>query len=248
MQLHEIIILFIIGVVAGLVNIMAGGGSMLTVPALIFLGLDGAAANGTNRIAILVQNIFAVQSFHQQRGFPFKESLRISLWTLPGAIIGAFFATKISTEWFTRILAVVMIGVVCTLFIKPPDRRETAPQDKPAAIWINVTMLALGFYGGFIQVGIGFLFIAALYHLEKLDLIEVNMYKVFITFVYTIPALIIFMRTDNVVWLPGLVLAAGTAVGGWWSARLAIKKGEKLIRIVLIVAVGLMSIKLVGIF
>jgi hypothetical protein len=109
-------------------------------------------------------------------------------------------------------------------------------------------MFAIGFYGGFVQVGVGLLIMAALYHLLKINLLFVNMHKVFITLIFTIPALLIFIWTDNVDWLLGLVLAAGNGLGGWWAARISVKGGEKIIRYVMIVAIFIISLKLLGLF
>jgi uncharacterized membrane protein YfcA len=108
-------------------------------------------------------------------------------------------------------------------------------------------MFAIGFYGGFIQVGVGFLIMAALYHLLRIDLIRVNMHKVFITMIYTVPTLLIFIWSGNVDWLLGLSLAAGTSIGGWWAVRFSIKGGERFIRYVMVLAIFIIALKLLGI-
>ena len=109
-------------------------------------------------------------------------------------------------------------------------------------------MFGIGFYGGFIQVGVGFLLMASLRYLMKLNLVLVNMHKVFIVLIYTIPALLIFILTDNINWIFGLSLAAGNVIGGWWGAKVSVKKGEGFIKVVLTVAVFIMAIKLIGLF
>ncbi len=114
---YSILILFGTGLIAGFMNVTAGGGSTLTLPALIFLGLDSATANGTNRIAILLQNVSAVYSFKQENYKQFDISLKLSLLTLPGSILGALLAIKISDELFQKILAVVMIGIIISMVI-----------------------------------------------------------------------------------------------------------------------------------
>ncbi len=98
------------------------------------------------------------------------------------------------------------------------------------------------------QVGVGFVFMASLYHLMRMDLIRVNMHKVFIIFVYTIPALLVFLLTGNVEWRFGLFLAIGMAFGAWWAAKISVKKGEKIIRIALIPVILWMALKLLNIF
>jgi len=99
----QLLSLFLIGIIAGFTNVMAGGGSTLTLPALILLGMDSALANGTNRIAIVVQNAFALWSFRQQDVHQFRRSLELALFTLPGAILGALLAVKISDIWFQQV-------------------------------------------------------------------------------------------------------------------------------------------------
>jgi len=240
------LLLFGVGSLAGFVNVNAGGGSTITLPTLIFLGLDSALANGTNRVAILIQNIFAVSSFRKRNVHQFGESMKLSYATLPGAIIGALVSVRISDEWFQRILAVIMIGIVISMFI--PRMQKTFENDVSTVKnkWlIYAVMFCLGFYGGFIQVGVGFLFMAALYHLLKINLVTVNMHKVFIVLIYTIPSLIIFVSLGYVNWSFGLSLAAGNALGAWFGARASVKGGEKLIRIVLAFAIILMAVKLI---
>ena len=249
MEYLSTLMLFGIGTLAGILNVMAGGGSALTLPALIFLGLDSALANGTNRVAILVQSIFAILSFRQQKLHEFETSLKLAIWTLPGGIIGAIVAIKIDDLWFERILAIVLIIVVLSMVFAPKKRIiPLAGQDKTQTWLVYPAMLGIGFYGGFIQVGVGFLLMAALFHLVRCHLVLVNMHKVFIVFIYTVPALGIFIWSGNVDWTLGLSLAAGNAFGGWWAAQLSVKKGEKIIRFVLLLALSIIALKLLNIF
>lgn len=243
-----ILILFAIGIFAGFLNVTAGGGSTLTLPALIFLGLDSALANGTNRVAIFVQNIFAVYSFKKEKYQQFDISLKLSLLTLPGSIIGAILAVQLSDALFQRILGIIMIGIIISMILPQKKITDSQHENKKIPLSTYFAMIGIGFYGGFIQVGVGFILMAALQRLMKLNLVYVNMHKVFIVLIYTIPALLIFVFTNNVNWGLGLALAAGNALGGWWAAKFSVKKGEKLIRYVLIVAVLIMSLKLLGVF
>ncbi len=244
----NLILLFIVGMTAGFINVNAGGGSSVTLPTLIFMGLDGALANGTNRVAILIQNIFAVSSFKKSNFHAFGKSMKYAVFTLPGAIVGAILATKVNNLLFQRILAVVLIFIVSSMFLTHTYKKRQKSSKIHENLFIYPALFGIGFYGGFIQAGVGFLFMAALYHLSKFDLIRVNMHKVFIILIYTIPAIIIFMSTGNIDWKLGLILAAGNALGGWWGARIAVKGGEKVIRLILAVAILIMAIKLFGVF
>ncbi|MFQ5570183.1 MAG: sulfite exporter TauE/SafE family protein, partial [Rhodothermales bacterium] len=232
--------------VAGVINVMAGGGSTLTLPTLIFLGLDGATANGTNRVAIVLQNLFATLSFRQEKVSRVRQTLMFAVCALPGALLGALVAVRISDEWFQRILGIIMIGVVISMLFSRSDASKPTTPEGTDTWWIYPALFGIGFYGGFIQVGVGFLFMAAFYHLMRMNLVFVNMHKVAVVLLYTIPALLIFAWTGHVDWKLGLSLALGNAFGGWWAAKLAVRKGEKVIRYVLVVAVLIMAIKILN--
>lgn len=245
---YQILILFAVGSLAGFMNVMAGGGSSITLPVLIFLGLDATTANGTNRIAIIIQNISAVYSFKQEDYYEFKESLKLSLFALPGSVIGAIVAVRIDDELFKSILAVVMILIVITMIIPRKKNVSNSVVSKGRRIALYASMVGIGFYGGFIQVGVGFILMASLHYLSRLNLVYVNMHKVFIVLIYTAPALIVFIISGNINWFLGLSLACGNAVGGWWAAKASVKKGEKIVRFVLIGAILIMALKLLKVF
>jgi uncharacterized membrane protein YfcA len=241
------LILFGVGAVSGFMNVVAGGGSSLTLPALIFLGLDSTVANGTNRIAVIFQNVSAIYAFKREKYSQFRLSWKLSLLTLPGTVAGAVLALNIGDNLFEKILGVIMIGVIISMVVPNPKIKTDADQDKIP--WtVHLSMFGIGFYGGFIQVGIGFMIMAALQYLMKLNLVIVNMHKVFIVLVLTIPAFVVFLISGNINWQLGISLAIGNAFGAWWAAKLSIRKGEKFIKIVLIITVFIMALKLLDVF
>lgn len=247
-ELLRLLLLFGVGSLAGFTNVMAGGGSAITLPTLIFLGLDGSVANGTNRLGILIQSFSAVLSFRQEKYSKFKLSLKLAAFALPGAIAGSIVAVNMSDELFKKILGYVMIGVIISMVFRKSNQKKKQSESLHRNSWlIYPAMFAVGLYGGFIQVGVGFVLMASMYHLMKISLVHVNMHKVFIILIYTIPALLVFIFTSNVNWKFGLALAAGTASGAWWSAKVSVKKGERVIRIVLIVLILIMSLILLNI-
>ena len=246
-ELLTVPILFFVGVIAGGINVMAGGGSSLTLPALIFLGLDPTVANGTNRIAILSQNISASFSFHKNNVLDIKTASVYALFTIPGVIIGSITAVKIGDELFEKILGVLLILIIFTFFFKPTSFHKIS--EKKGLSWVIYPVLVLiGFYGGFIQVGVGFLLMAVLYHFLNISLVKVNVHKVVIIMFYTVPVILIFYLSGNINWFLGLCLAIGNSLGGWLGASLSIKGGEKYIRYVLTAALLIIAIKLLGFF
>jgi len=239
------ILLFFTGVLASFINVTAGGGSSLSLPALIFLGVDPSVANGTNRLAILLQNASASASFRNEKIYQTRESVIYALFTVPGAVLGAYYATIISDELFKKALAIVMIGVVISLIIPKSKVKEGI---KKRFSWIIYPgFIFLGFYGGFIQVGIGILIMALIQQFSFCDLVLTNVHKAFIIMLNTIPSLFIFVMTGNMIWTFGIALAAGMTAGAWWAARLSVRKGEKFIKKMLIVALVIIALKLVGI-
>ena len=115
-------LLFVVGIVAGILNILAGGGSLLTLPLLIFMGLPSAVANGTNRIAIFCQNIFAIRGFSKRGVMPLQLALLCTPTALLGSWVGANLAIDIDDQMFKRVLALIMIGVLIFTAIDPMKR------------------------------------------------------------------------------------------------------------------------------
>lgn len=249
----QLTLLAALGVIGGMLNVIAGGGSLLTMPTMVLMGIPGPTANGTNRIAILAQNLSAITSFRTKGFSDFKLSLTLALAATPGAVLGAWTGTKVEGVLFNRILAGIMIGVIALMVFKQlRSGKKSAPapaaaEDRSSLTRIivgHVCMIGVGFYGGFIQAGVGFLLMAALHNVMGLDLVRVNMHKVFIVAVYTVVALAVYIARGHVLWAEGLTLAIGMAAGGWIGANLSVSKGEGFIRAVLYVTLTAMAIKL----
>jgi uncharacterized membrane protein YfcA len=238
------VLLFFAGIAVGFINVMAGGGSAVSLPLLIFLGYDAAVANGTNRVAILVEAVAGVASFKKNRHSHFTESLKLSVLTIPGAILGAIYAVRIDDQLFRQILGVVMILIVVSLMLPRPHESAIEKFSRSRKLLVYPAMFVIGFYGGFIQAGVGFLLMAALLHLLGESLVRVNMHKTFIVAIFTVPALAIFVLTGNVDWIAALILSLGAGLGGWWAAHVAVRKGDRVIRMVLAVSLILLAIKL----
>ncbi|MCB0509820.1 MAG: sulfite exporter TauE/SafE family protein, partial [Bacteroidetes bacterium] len=119
MEIWQILLLILVGFVAGVINVMAGGGSLLTMPLLIFMGLDSAMANGSNRIAILFQNATAIAGFKSKKQSAGSYGLILGLSALLGAILGSKIALEIPDGLFNKILAAVMILVVIMTIVNP---------------------------------------------------------------------------------------------------------------------------------
>jgi len=238
-------LLFVAGIVAGILNILAGGGSLLTLPLLIFMGLPGAVANGTNRIAIFCQNIFAIRGFSKRGVMPLQLALLCTPPALLGSWVGANLAINLDDQVFKRVLALIMIGVL--VFTATDPMKRFRQEDVKFGLWrkvvIVISFFGVGIYGGFVQAGVGFLIITALL-VHGLDLVRINAIKVFVIFAYTFIALGVFVYHGQIDYLLGIALAAWNSVGGMITPKLAVDKGHDWIKKVVSLTVLVFAIKL----
>jgi uncharacterized membrane protein YfcA len=246
MEYWQGIALVLVGLVAGFVNVVAAGGSMITVPVMVFMGIPGPVANGTNRIAILAQNITAVVTFFRKGYSDFRLSLSLSLCAMPGAVAGALLGTRLEGVWFNRTLALIMLAIMVVMAVdKHKNEERTATKITRKRLIIgHLLMVVPGFFGGFIQIGVGFILIPVLNKVLGMNLVRANMHKVFIIGTYTIVALMIFIAQVELLWLLGICLALGNSIGGWLGTHMSIRKGESLIKIVLNIVLVIFIIKL----
>ncbi len=254
MEIWQIFLVFFVGAVAGFINTLAGGGSLITLPTLIFLGLPTAVANGTNRLAIMIQCIFAVAGFKRKGVSNFKLSLLFSAPALLGAIIGAQIAIDMSDIIFKKVLAIIMLLVLGLILWNPSKKWQNKllydegviGLGRSRLIMVMIVFFFIGTYGGFIQAGVGFLIIAALTTICGLGLVDTNSHKVFIVGIYTIFALLVFVLNGKVSWMIGFALAAGNGLGGWVGSHWAVARGERWIKLILTICVFGMVMKLFG--
>lgn len=245
MEIWQILVLALVGIMAGWLNVMAGGGSLLTVPIMLFMGIPAPVANGTNRIAILAQNITAVTTF-RNRGFSdFKLSLSLAAAAAVGALGGASVGVHLDGEWFDRVLALVMVAVLILMATGHDKIKPVGGDEQPKNLLLgHVLMVGAGFWGGFIQIGVGFILMPILHRVMGLDLVRVNMHKVFVVLVFTIVALAVFASQLELLWWTGAALAVGNSIGGWLGAHTTVRHGETLIRRVLYIALTAFIVKL----
>ena len=243
-ELWKAALLFAAGVVSGWINVLAGGGSILSVPVMVFLGLPGPVANGTNRIGIIAQNLFAVWSFFRNGFSDFRLSATLSLCAAFGAFFGALLGARLDGVWFERTLAVVMLGVVAVMMTGTGQKKAEGTGPVRNLALGHVLMVGAGFWGGFIQIGVGFILMPILNRVMGLDLVRTNMHKVFIALIFSLVALAVFASQVEIEWALGVALAAGFALGGWLGANAVVAKGEKLIKRVFYIALAAMAIKL----
>lgn len=238
-----------VGIIAGFLNTLAGSGSLLTLPLLMFLGLPANVANGTNRIAILLQNIIGVSSFKKQKILSLKEGIRIGLPATAGSLLGAQIAITLNEDIMTKAIAVLLIFMFFLILLNPDRWIRSREGHPPVTRWIQIVIFfMIGIYGGFIQAGVGFFLLAGLVLGAGYELIKANAIKVFIVLLYTPVALAVFIYNNQVNYKLGLILAVGNMIGAYIGARYAAKLGARVISYFVLAALAFASMKLLGVF
>ncbi|PKQ66096.1 sulfite exporter TauE/SafE family protein [Labilibaculum manganireducens] len=250
MEWYYYILIVIVGVFCGFLNTLAGSGSIISLAMLMFMGLPANVANGTNRIAILMQNIVGVSSFKKQKVFSFKEGIWLALPAIVGSVIGAGLAVEINEDMMQKTIGGLLIFLFFIVLYKPDawvKGQAGLIRSKPSIIQI-VIFFFIGLYGGFIQAGVGFFLLSGLVLGAGFDLVKANAIKVFIVLLYTPFALGVFVMNGQVDYKIGFILAAGNMIGAYIAANFAVSLGAKFVRYILLAVIIFASLKFLGVY
>lgn len=225
LELYHYIIAIVGGALAGCINTLAGNGSAITLTILTeVLNLPPNMANGTNRIGVMTQSTAASFAFYKNGKLDWKRSQFYIVLTVIGAIAGVLVAVWVSNEQFREVFSYMMVVMLFVVLVKPKRwLRETDISNPPSLIFVIPAFLFLGFYGGFIQMGMGIIFLAIMVLGVKWSLIDSNVIKSLIVAIYTIVVIAIFQYKGLIDWKIGAVLAIGQTAGGWFTANFASK-------------------------
>ncbi|MBS4013865.1 MAG: sulfite exporter TauE/SafE family protein [Bacteroidetes bacterium] len=232
MSIENILLILVVGVVCGFINTLAGSGSLISLPALMFIGLDPHVANGTNRIGILFQNIVSSATFYRKKMLDIKTGFYLALPTILGSVAGAFIVLELPSRAVEIVVAVVMFIMLIPMFFN--SNRWLNGKDLSLAkinYPLRITVFFLvGVYGGFIQAGVGIFLLSALVMNAGYDLVKANALKVFINLIFTPFALGVFIISGKIDLVAGLILAVGNSGGAYIASHMAIKKGAGFVR------------------
>jgi len=225
--------LVVLGMIAGWINTLAGGGSNLTLPMLIVMGLPADVANATNRVGVLLQNVVAVRGFHHYGRLDTPSILPILVPNLIGGVFGAFLAAvtpdvALKPLLLGTVLTMSIIILIKPGFLAPEPGTPVRSVSKHRGAWWGLVLA--GVYGGFVQAGVGFILLAALAGGLRYDLVRANALKMVCSLAVTSVSLAIFIWFDQVEWIPGLVLAVGTMTGSYFSVRFAVRVSQNTIK------------------
>jgi len=229
------------GVVSGFINTLAGGGSMITLPALMMMGMPADVANATNRVGVLMQSVTSVKGFDSQGMLDRQALLSLLVVTGVGALAGSVLASFLPVWILKPVLLGTMLAMALVMLIRPetlapPD--GTLPRSLLGHPMAALGLFMSGVYGGFVQAGVGFILIAALSGGLRYDLIRTNGLKSVCTAVFSGVALLIFALRDQVWWVPGVILALGSIAGASFSVHFALKVGQNTLKWILFIMVS----------
>jgi len=249
MEWYIYLLVIAAGFGAGFINTLAGSGSLITLPLLIFLGLPANVANGTNRVAILMQTVVAVGKFRSDKALDVRKGLLLAVPAIVGGVIGAQIAVNLNEHVMRQVIGGLMVVMLAVVLIRPKRWLVGRPEmmDRNPG-WIQwLVFFGIGLYGGFIQAGVGIFLLAGLVLGAGFELVRANAVKNLIVMCFTLFALIVFIINDQVVWLVGIVLALGNMLGAWVAARLAVQKGAGFVRWILIAVIVVSAFSLLGV-
>lgn len=245
----SIIVLICSGIVVGFINTLAGGGTVISISVFMFFGMPPLMANGTNRIAIILQNATAVTYFQHKKLIDWHKIIHLAIPIVLGSLAGALTAGKLSDQLFQYIFAAVVFLFGIALLFNPDrfihERTDLVTQKTP--VWHYLIYFLLGIYGGFVHVGIGYILLAVLVLINGYDLLKANVLKNVLVLLYVPFSLLIFAIQGNVCWVAGLIHGFGNCIGAILAAHLAIKKGASVIRYIVLVLIIIAILQIVGV-
>jgi len=211
------------GFVAGIMNTLAGYGSIITLTILMdVMGLPANIANGTNRVNVLSNSVAGAIGYQKNGKLSLDQGKWILIIVCLGAIAGVITAVNISNEQFRSVFKYLVVVLLFAIIVNPKKWISETKQVKTLPMWKNILIyLPIGFYGGFIQMGMGVIFLMATVLISQFTIIKANAIKLIVVSVYTVMTLIIFQYKGLVDWRIGGILAIGAALGGYLTANYA---------------------------
>jgi hypothetical protein len=239
------------GIVAGIINTLAGSGSLLTIPMLIYLGLPSNVANTTNRVGVLVQNVVGLATFWRSGKLDLSGSLWLVAPAIPGAFLGAFLAAQLGKQQMDMILAIIMVVMLFVILFDAERWLREHSEVRPGrpSWWTLLLFFGVGLYGAFIQVSVGVIILAVMVLGTGYSLVHANAIKLMIILVVTAIALVIFANSGLIHWGLGILMAVGQSIGAWLAARFATraKNANVWVRRLLITVVVVSIVDLLGV-
>ncbi len=246
-------LLLLAGFLAGAANVVAGGGSMLTLPVLVAVGLPAHVANGTNRIGIALQSVIATVALAREGQFELRLYLRLLPSLLVGAVLGALLATRLSPERLHVTFGVLFLLLSVALGYQEFTKKEQRESSKARFARIGKNRLAqecalllVGSYAGFIQIGAAILIVLIATRMLGADPLAATGVKLPLVLTFTLPVTLVFLDAGHIAWLEGATLAVGAALGSMLGVKLTLAGGAHFIQRTVIVFLGLSGLAMLA--
>lgn len=243
-SIQVIMLLFFVAMIAGCLDAIAGGGGLITIPALMAVGLPPAAAIATNKLGGVAGSFAATMHFLRIRQIDLHRSRWMMLTTFLGALLGGFALTQIDGAILMFAIPILLIGFAVYFLISP----KVGEKDKKQAISLIVYALfiapIIGFYDGFFGPGTGTFLAISFVSLLGYNLVKATAHAKLLNFCSNVASLAFFIPHGSVVWAFGLPMLAGQLIGGHIGARLVVTHGHGLIKIIMAIVALAISAKM----
>jgi len=247
---QAIVLLILAGFMVGIINTLAGSGTIISYSLFMLFGLNAQFANGTIRLGVIMQTLASTLTFKRQGVLEIKKGIIFGIPITLGSIVGAQIAVSISYVYFEKILAAVMLSMLFFIFYNPMrwiQGKKSLTEKKPN-FWQMLLYFVIGAYGGFVHIGVGIFLLAALVLNGGYDLVRANALKNFVVFMYSPFALAVYIYSGQIHYAMGLISAIGNVFGGIVASQFAVNKGATFIRWFLVVIIIVYSAKLLGLY
>ena len=232
---------------AGVINAIAGGGTLLTFPSLIAAGLTPLAANATSTVALLPASLSAMLGYRSELTGARRWAVALAIPSLVGGVLGAVLLLRTSDETFERVVPWLVFGATALFFAQRPLRHwmdaahtHATPGERPPTVAPLAAQLSVAVYGGYFGAGIGILMLAVLGFMGFSNIHRMNGLKNWGGFCINIVAALIFAASGVVDWPVAATMAIGSITGGYLGARGAQRLPQGAVR-ALVVVVGMVS-------
>lgn len=245
MSYELLALLFFIAMLAGFIDSIAGGGGLLTVPALLAVGLPPASALATNKLQSTGGSFSASLYFIRERMVDLKQQKFAITFAFIGSALGTLSVMHIQADFLKLLLPILTISVGLYFLLSPTIGENDRKSRLTIIQFALLPALAIGFYDGFFGPGAGSFYAVAYITLAGFNLTKATAHTKVLNFTSNLAGLIFFIVGGEVVWSIGLVMLVGQFIGARLGAKMVIAKGRKLIRPMLIIVSTVMSIKLI---
>lgn len=239
------LLLFAAGLAAGVVDAIAGGGGLITLPALLGLGVPAPLALGTNKLGSTFGSFSATRSYVRHGAVELRECVAGIVWTALGAFAGAFAVRRLDPDFLARAIPWLLAAIVLYLVFRPQLGETDRHHRMERAPFYACFGLALGFYDGFFGPGVGSFWTIAFVMVLGHNFVKAAAHAKVMNLTSNAASLALFAASGAVLVGPGLALGAGQLLGGRLGAHLALTRGARFVRPIFLVMASLTIAKLV---